>query len=82
MQAHWPQVRWRIVRSLMVRSLMGRSYRQPAAEPGLEQRRQRRKDIEPRTELEWSLNLLAFARPLDIAVCHECVTRKFCCLQV
>jgi hypothetical protein len=77
MQAHWPRVRWRIDRSLM-----GRSYRQPAGEPGLKQRRQRRKDIEPGTEELECLNLLAFARPLDIAVCHECVTKKFCCLQV
>ena len=69
MKARWPRVSWRIDRLLM-----GRSYRQPAAEPGLEQRR-RRKDIGPGTEkLErpWSLLALTFARPLSTpAVCHE-----------
>ncbi len=78
MKAHRPRVGWRIDRSLM-----GRPCRQPAAEPGPEQRRLRREDIEARTEeLEWSLNLLAFARPLDTAVCHECVRKNFVVLQV
>ncbi len=77
MKAHWPRVGWRIDHSSM-----GRPCRKPA-EPGPEQRRRRREDIEARTEeLEWSLNLLAFARPLDTAVCHECVRKNFVALQI